>query len=69
MKNGKVPKLAARLVIYCLGLFVLYFGIALSVNSNLGVSPVSALPFVVSQILSISLGTATTAVYVLYTLL
>lgn len=69
MKNQKVSKWAARLAIYCLGLLVLAFGIALSVNSNLGVSPVSALPFVVSQILNISLGTATTAVYVLYILL
>ena len=69
MKNRKISKLAARLVIYCIGLLVLAFGIALSVNSNLGVSPVSSLPYVVSQILNVSLGTATTGVYILYVLL
>ena len=49
-------KLAARAAVYCVGLLVLSFGIALAVNSNLGVSPVSSLPYVVSQILNISLG-------------
>lgn len=64
----KMRFLAARLGIYCAGLLVLAFGIALAVNSNLGVSPVSSLPFVVSQILRISLGTCTTLVYALYVL-
>lgn len=69
MKNVKPAQLAARLGIYCLGLLVLAFGIALSVNCSLGVSPVSSLPFVVSQILGISLGTCTTIVYSVYILL
>ena len=62
-------KLLPRLVIYCLGLLILAFGIALSVNSNLGVSPVSSLPYVVSQIAGISLGTCTILVYICYILL
>lgn len=66
MKKSKPLQLAARLAIYCLGLLILAFGIALSVNSNLGVSPVSSLPYVVSQILNMSLGTCTTIVYALY---
>lgn len=69
MKNVNPTRLAARLGIYCLGLLVLAFGIALSVNCGLGVSPVSSLPYVVSQILSISLGTCTILVYALYVLL
>lgn len=64
----KLTHLAARLSIYCAGLLVLAFGIALAVNSNLGVSPVSSLPFVISQILQISLGTCTTIVYAVYVL-
>ena len=64
----KSAKLAARLLIYCVGLLVLAFGIALAVNSNLGVSPVSSLPYVVSQILNVSLGTCTIIVYTLYVL-
>ena len=69
MKTSKPAQLAARLGIYCLGLLVLAFGIALSVNCRLGVSPVSSLPYVVSQILNISLGTCTTIVYTVYILL
>lgn len=68
MKESTSLQLAARLGIYCLGLMILAFGIALAVNSNLGVSPVSSLPYVVSQILNMSLGTCTTIVYTLYIL-
>ena len=38
-------------------------------NSNLGVSPVSSLPYVVSLILGVSLGTCTTVIYAGYVLL
>jgi len=69
MKKTNPARLGARLGIYLLGLLVLAFGIALSVNSNLGVSPVSSLPYVVSQIVNISLGTCTTIVYTVYILL
>ena len=69
MKTINPAKLAARLGIYCLGLLILAFGIALAVNSNLGVSPISSLPFVLSQIIHISLGTCTTLIYILYILL
>ena len=68
MKTNPV-KLLARLGVYCLGLLILAFGIALAVNSNLGVSPVSSLPYVVSQIAGISLGTCTILVYIGYILL
>ena len=69
MKTTTPAKLAARLGIYCLGLLILAFGIALAVNSNLGVSPVSSLPYVVSQIAGISLGSCTILVYIGYILL
>ena len=68
MSKRKPAQLAARLGIYCIGLLILAFGITLSVNSNLGVSPVSSLPYVVSRILNVSLGTCTTIVYALYVL-
>ena len=68
MKNVKSARLAARLGIYCLGLWVLAVGIALSVNCKLGVSPVSSLPYVLSQIVNVSLGTCTTIVYSVYIL-
>ena len=62
----KWMRLGIRLGIYCVGLLVLAFGITLAVNSNLGVSPVSSLPYVISQILQVSLGTCTIIVYTLY---
>ena len=69
MKTTNPAKLLARLGIYCLGLLILAFGIALAVNCRLGVSPVSSLPYVVSQIAGISLGTCTILVYIGYILL
>ena len=69
MNTKKSARLLPRLGIYCLGLWVLAFGIALAVNSNLGVSPVSSLPYVVSLIFNVSLGTCTTVIYAGYVLL
>ena len=68
MKKSTPVQFAIRLGIYCVGLAILALGIALSVNCNLGVSPVSSLPYVVSKILNISLGTCTTIVYTVYIL-
>ena len=62
----KSAKLAPRLGIYLVGLVVLAFGITLAVNSNLGVSPVTSLPYVVSQVLHVTLGTCTVIVYTCY---
>lgn len=68
MKKSTASQLAARLGIYTLGLLVLAFGVTLSVNCNLGVSPISSLPYVISQIVPLSLGTCTTIVYAFYVL-
>ncbi len=62
----KSQKLAPRLIIYLVGLVILAFGITLAVNSNLGVSPVTSLPYVVSQVLNVTLGTCTIIVYTCY---
>ena len=69
MKTTTPARLAARLGIYTLGLLILAFGIALAVNCELGVSPVSSLPYVLSLIFNVSLGTCTTIVYATYVLL
>lgn len=37
--------LIKRLSMYLVGLFIMTIGIALSVKSNLGVSPVSSIPY------------------------
>jgi len=57
------PIWVKKAFIYILGLFILALGIALSVKSDLGVSPVSSAPYVLSRITGLSLGTTTIIVY------
>ncbi len=57
-----------RLLVYFLGLFIMAIGVVFSVKSALGVSPVTCLANVVSQITAVNLGICTTAVYCLYIL-
>ena len=66
MKKELVFCWAKRLVVYVAGLFCMAVGVVLSVKSALGVSPVTSLANVVSQILQADLGMCTTAVYCLY---
>lgn len=61
-------KYLLRLTIYFTGLFLLAIGINLAIKSNLGVSPVSALPLSISNIVGVSLGTVTIVVYVFFVL-
>ena len=42
--KGKQGNLSRRLAMYTAGLFVMTVGIALSVKSRLGVSPISSIP-------------------------
>lgn len=55
-----------RALAYCLGLFLIATGVALSAKSALGVSPVTCPANVIHQISGIGLGTCTTATYCLY---
>lgn len=57
MMNDK--KIAVRLVSYFLGLFLMTIGIAISVKSNLGVSPVSSIPYTMTCVWGIEMGRAT----------
>ena len=54
MRNWKV-----RLPMYFAGLFIMTIGIALSVKSNLGVSPVSSIPYTITCVWGIEMGKAT----------
>ena len=55
-----------RILLYCVGLMFLAFGVAFSVNSNLGVSPVNSLPYVISLILKVDLGRCIIGVFITY---
>ncbi len=65
----KTKHLPQRILIYCLGLFLIAVGVSLSINSNLGISPVNSVPYAVSLSTSIPLSTTVTAVFAFYMLL
>ena len=69
MKKSTPTQFALRVIIYCFALLLIAFGVAISVNSNLGVSPVNSLPYVVSQIIQVPMGTCVTVIFCFYILL
>lgn len=60
--------LARRLLIYISGLFLLALGVAFSIKSGLGVSPVTSFPFALSLVLSRDVGLMSTIVFSFYVL-
>lgn len=60
MTKDKKEKIeASRLIRYFLGLFIMTAGIAISVKSDLGVSPVSSIPYTMTRCWGIEMGKAT----------
>lgn len=57
MRNEKRIKI--RLILYFIGLFIMTLGIAMSVKSDLGVSPVSSIPYTITCIWGLEMGKAT----------
>lgn len=58
-----------KLFTYCCGFFFIALGICFSIKSDLGVSPVSSTPYVVSLISGIEFGLCTTGIYILFIIL
>ena len=59
MEKKRKRRLSGRLVAYFLGLFIMTLGIAISVKSDLGVSPVSSLPYAFTLCWGVEMGLAT----------
>lgn len=55
-----------KLLVYIAGLLCLAFGVTFSVNSNLGVSPVNSLPYIISVILQRDMGSCVIGVFSFY---
>ncbi|MGJ9479558.1 YczE/YyaS/YitT family protein [Actinotignum sp. GS-2025b] len=55
-----------RYLVLALGLFIMGFGIQLAIASDLGTSPISSLPYVVSRMTPISVGTLTGCMHVVF---
>ncbi len=67
MKHSK--NLVIRFIMYFVGLFIMTTGVALSVKSNLGVSPVSSIPYTITCVFSIEMGNATILFHIVLVLL
>jgi Predicted membrane protein len=59
-------RITKRIIVYCLGLLLMSIGIVFSVKSNLGVSPVSSIPYTLTLITGVGLGITTVLVYFAY---
>jgi len=69
MRKSTPAQWACRVLIYVLGLFLMAFGVAIAANSDLGISPVNSLPYVVSAVVGRDPGTCVTLVFCSYILL
>ena len=59
----KVKHFIRRLVVYLLGLFILALGVSVSVKSDLGISPVNSIPYVLSRVTGLEQGLLVTLVF------
>ncbi|WP_281700061.1 YczE/YyaS/YitT family protein [Cetobacterium somerae] len=62
-------KLYFRITSYILGIIFLSLGIVLAVKSQLGISPISSLPFILSHLTQIDLGIFTTIFFIIFIIL
>lgn len=58
-----------RIAVYVLGMFILALGVGVSVKSNLGISPVNSIPYVISRISGVDQGLLATIVFCGYILI
>lgn len=58
-----------RIPMYFIGLFIMTTGVALSVKSNLGVSPVSSIPYTITCVWGIEMGKATILFHIVLVIL
>ena len=58
--------LTYRLGVYFVGILVLCFGVVLNTKTGLGVASINTIPYAVSQIQGVTLGTATFLLYVVF---
>lgn len=58
-----------RVLIFIVGLFIMAFGVAISVKANIGVSPISCVPYIYSLNFSLSIGEFTIILNTLFILI
>ena len=65
-KDTNVKLILKKVLIYCLGLFTVALGVSFSVKSDLGVSPVNSIPYVISLFTGIEQGKCVTAIFICF---
>lgn len=66
MRKSEPVQWVFRVLVYVLGLFFMAAGVAVSVNANLGISPVNSLPYVIGQISGFALSSCVIEVFTVY---
>ena len=66
LKRSTPLQFVIRILFYCIALLFMAVGVVLSANSDLGISPVNSLAYVISDILHTAPGTVVTSIYCLY---
>lgn len=66
MRKSEPVQWVFRVLVYVLGLFFMAAGVAVSVNANLGISPVNSLPYVIGQISGFALSSCVIGVFTVY---
>lgn len=67
--SNKLLTWIKKILFYVVGLFLVALGISISITSNLGVSPLNALPYVLSLIIEINMGIIVAIVFSVYVVL
>lgn len=65
-RKKQIEKRLKQYMLLCAGLAVMAFGVAFSVKADLGTSPISSVPYVVSLFTPLSVGTATIAMHCVF---
>lgn len=65
MNHSEIKPVLARLPLYIAGVFALCLGIVLCVKCGMGVSPINSIPYVVSSLVPLSLGTLSVFFYLI----
>lgn len=63
LKNIDKKDLIKRIILLVAGLAILALGISFSIKSNLGISPVTSVPYVMSLFINLSVGNLTIIIY------
>ncbi len=70
MKQRDLITMGKRVLVYCIGLFIMAMGVSFSGTADLGMSPVNSVPYVLSEIFtSLSMGTWIIIIFSVYILI